>query len=145
MGDLAILLMCAVFAGSRSPLVETAVSSDRVTPISRALRIGWGLTSNVTAPIDDATVVDFSVVVVLDVDVVGEGTTTPDLGRVISPIGLMIVGPTGVLRGKKMMPAMPAATSTNEMTVQKIRNGRRMVEGLVALTDVEPRSNPFST
>jgi hypothetical protein len=100
----------------------------------------------VTARIDEATVVDFSVVVVLgdDVEVVGEGITTPDLGRVISPIGLMIVGPTGVLRGKKMTPAIPAAMRTNEMTVQTTRNGRRMIEGVAALNGVEPRSNSFS-
>jgi len=100
----------------------------------------------VTERIDDATVVDFTVVVVLgdDVEIVGEGMTTPDLGRVISPIGLIIVGPTGVLRGKKMMPAIPAAMSTNEMTVQKTSNGRRMVEGVAALNGVAPRSNSFS-
>jgi hypothetical protein len=51
------------------------------------------------SPIDDATVVDLTVVVVLGVDVVvvTAGITRPDWGRVISPIGLMIVGPTGAL------------------------------------------------
>jgi hypothetical protein len=61
------------------------------------------------------TVVVLGVVVV----VVRSGMTTPDLGKVISPIGLIIVGPIGTPRGTKTIPAIPAAMSASEPTVHQ--------------------------
>jgi hypothetical protein len=96
--------------------------------------------------IDDATVVVFSVVVVLgtaDV-VVREGTTTPDAGRVISPIGLMIVGPASGLRGTKMMPTIPAAMSTKHTVVHQNRDVRLFFEDVTTLNVVESGSKSLS-
>lgn len=118
----------------------------RVAPIGRAVNVG-------REPLDErrlseeATVVVFNVVVVLVVvlvvegEVLPEGMTRPDGGSVISPMGLMIVGPTGVLRGRKIMPAVPAAMRSNEATVHQSKVGRCLGDGDSVLKVLEPRSN----
>jgi len=102
--------------------------------------------ADVNAPIDDATVVVFTVVVVLGVVdvVVPEWITTPDLGRVISPIGLRIVGPTGALRGTNMIPATPAAMSTRHAIVHQSRDDRPLFEDVTTLNVVEPGPKSLS-
>jgi hypothetical protein len=101
------------------------------------------------SPIDDTTVVDFAVVVVLvvlgvDDVVVPAGITRPDWGRVISPIGLMIVGPTGALRGTKMIPATPAAMSARHAAVHQNMEARPLVDDVTTLNVVEPDSKSLS-
>lgn len=115
-------------------------------PDSSAVKVERVALAGANAPIDDATVVVFTVVVVLGVDDgdVREGITTPDLGRVISPIGLIMVGPTGALRGTKMIPTTPAAMSTKHAAVHQNRDGRLLFEDVTTLNVVEPGSKFLS-
>ena len=87
---------------------------------------------------------DVAVVVVVDGVEVCAGITIPDLGSVISPIGLMIVGPTGAFRGTKMIPTIPAAMSTSDATVHHTSDDRLLVE-VISLNVAEPGSNSLSS
>jgi hypothetical protein len=111
-----------------------------VEPTSNALKV-TRVAPDGNSPNDDATVVDLAVVVVLGarVVVVTAGITRPDLGRVISPIGLIIVGPTGALRGTKMIPTTPAAMSTRHAAVHQSRDARPLFDDVTTLNVVEAR------
>jgi hypothetical protein len=117
-----------------------------VEPASSAVKVERVALAVVNAPIDDATVVVFTVVEVVGVDgvVEREGITTPDLGKVISPIGLIMVGPTGALRGTKMIPKTPAAMSTRHAVVHQNRDVRPLFEDVTTLNVVEPGSESLS-
>jgi hypothetical protein len=53
-------------------------------------------------------------IVVVVVDVVGEGITTPDGGSETTPIDEVRVGPLGWLRGTNTMPKIPTRTKARE-------------------------------
>jgi hypothetical protein len=114
-------------------------------PTRSAVNVGRFSLRGLTTAIDDSTGVVFAVVVVVKiVVVVREGMTTPDLGRVISPMGRRIVGPIGALRGTKMMPATPAPIKTREATVHQMNDGRLLFEDLTTLNVLESGSKSLS-
>ena len=63
-------------------------------------------------------------VVVVVVDVVGEGTTIPEGGNETTPNDEVSVGPLGWPRGTKTIPKIPATTKTRETAHHKNCEGR---------------------
>lgn len=63
-------------------------------------------------------------IVVVDVDVVGEGTTTPDGGKETTPKEELRVGPLGWSWGTNTIPKIPPMTNARETAHHRICGGR---------------------
>jgi hypothetical protein len=129
------------------PIVVPVSWDFCVVPMSSAVKVERVERAGAKRPIDDATVVVFTVDVVVgddEVVVVRDGITTPDLGSVISPIGLITVGPTGVLRGTKMMPKIPAVINTRHAAVHQNNDERPFLVDVTSLNVVEPEAKSLS-
>lgn len=89
---------------------------------SGGARLDLGLIVDVVVVGADIAGVTASVVVLLDV--VGDGMTTPDRGRETTPIDDVSVGPFGWLRGTKIIPKIPMTIKARETVHHIFCEGR---------------------
>jgi hypothetical protein len=94
-------------------------------------KLDAGLLAAFVTGVDTAGVSSIVVVVVVDV-VVGEGMTTPFGGNETTPIDELRVGPSGLLRGTKTTPKIPAIIKVRETTHQTIWAGRFSLRDLTS-------------
>jgi len=95
----------------------------------KAAKLVVGRTVVVVAGTVDVVVVGAEIagvtgMVVVVVEFVGDGTTTPDGGKETTPIDEVRVGPLGGLCGTKITPRIPMATNARETAHHTICGGR---------------------
>jgi hypothetical protein len=71
-----------------------------------------------------AEIAGVTLIVVVVVDVVGEGITTPEGGKETTPNDEVSVGPFGWLRGTRTIPKIPDITKTRETAHHSNCEGR---------------------